>query len=282
MKLLKNLSKKNINADLKDKDYATFKDFPESTHRVRRNLLIFALISLFLNLSGAKISGDITSLGLKLEETSSTWIKIFLLGILLYHLLHFICLAIEHFKYNRILLSRVQEENKRGNLGEIDLEDWAWNLYSWWRKVGNNSFKKFSEFEKIVKSFNYDNEYNDTKDLKKRINTLQSYLDTFKEKITDQNELSKYQDAVDIFNIITANQLHFSNKRQNLKDASDLLITSIKNLKRSQDTDFEQIKIPLKKFDQFYKNYTLLTRLRWLILETGLPIVFGSWALCSF
>jgi hypothetical protein len=112
MKLSKNLSKKNINADPKDKDYATFKDFPESTHRVRRNLLIFALISLFLNLSGAKISGDITSLGLKLEKINSHWIKIFLLEILLYHLLHFICLAIEHFKYNRILLSRVQEEKK--------------------------------------------------------------------------------------------------------------------------------------------------------------------------
>jgi hypothetical protein len=282
MKLLKNSSTKNINTDPKGKDYATFKDFPESTQRVRRNLLIFALISLFLNLSHAEISGNIDSLGLTLANAKSDWIKIFLLAILLYHFFHFIWLAIEHFKYNRILLSRVLEENKRGNVGEIDLEDWAWNLYSWWRKVGSNSFEKFSEFKKIEEKLNYDNEDEDISRLKKQIESLKIYLEKFKKENVDHNELSEYESAVDNFKIIIYNQSYFAQKRQNFISASDLLIKSVEDLKRIQNSNFKQIKIPLEKFDQFYKNYTLSTRLRLWIFETGLPIILGLGALVSF
>lgn len=283
MKLFKNSSTKNINTNPKGKDYATFKDFSESTQRVRRNLLIFALISLFLNLSHSEIKGNINSLGLTIENANSHWIKIFLIVILFYHFSHFIWLAIEHFKYNRILLSRVQEENKRGNVGEIDLKDWAWNLYSWWHKSGNNSFEELDKFKNIVNDWvNYKNEGDDISRLENQIKSLGIYLEKFKKENVDHNELLEYQGAVDNFSIIIANQLHFAKKRENLISASNLLKKSVEDLRKIQNSNFEQIKIPLEKFDQFYKNYTLSTRLRLCIFETGLPIILGLGALVSF
>lgn len=234
------------NSELNPKDYTIIEDFPESTHRARRNLLIFAIIALFYKLSGASPTGKFSFLGLELEHVDVSKIPLFLGGTVLYHLFHFAWLAFEHWKKNRILLTRMVEKDKRTqqtswNEQEIDLSDSGWNLYGWW--------KKFREGETgFIEMFNKHSEIKDLIDpLRKIIDEKESY-DSFKNQLYD----------------------YLQKMHSGLEGTEKTLLRLI------------EIEPRLQKFDKSYKKYSTSTRWRWWILETGLPASLGLVAFSIF
>lgn len=89
----------------KPASYTIIEDFSESTHSARRNLLIFAIIALFYRKSEAQLSGDLSFLGLGFKVAKVEMIDVFLFFIVLYHLIHFVWLAAEHWKKKRSKIS---------------------------------------------------------------------------------------------------------------------------------------------------------------------------------
>lgn len=267
----------------KPESYATIEDFPESTHRARRNLLIFAIIALFYKLSGATPTEKISFLGLELENIDSKMIEIFLFLIVFYHLIHFAWLALEHWKKNQIMLTRMVEKDKRGGLGTIDLEDWGWNLYSWWKKIGQDVLQKFPNYQKVVSEYtSCEKEDEDIKVIKKSVESIHSCMESHRNKITERDELSKFDNAMSNFNLIVQNQTHFLQKRKQLISASEALEKGVKSLQITLRSYFKTSVPALQKFDKSYKNYSTSTRWRWWGLETGLPAALGLLAMLSF
>lgn len=82
-------------------------DFSENSHRVRRNLLIFSFIGIFYKLSGAKVSEKGISLyGLEFDKIDESFISIGLYCVIFYHLYHFSLIAIAHWQYLRIRVTK--------------------------------------------------------------------------------------------------------------------------------------------------------------------------------
>jgi len=135
----------------KNSDFSKIEDFSESSHRVRRNLLIFSTISLFVSLSNAKFS-KINILGSEIEGINSLSIYFMLLVILLYHWLHFSWLAYEHYQYNIVALSAIPADEKHDLTWDeikVDKKD-SWNLYLWWRRNSDDFNKKLERIKKLI------------------------------------------------------------------------------------------------------------------------------------
>jgi len=226
--------------------YSTFENFDENTHRVRRNLLIFSVIALFYKLSGATLGNESSFFGLKFEDVDTVWVDRFLLLIVIYHLIHFLWLAYEHFQHNIISLTRVGKKDVRGNNGwngngEITLKDDTWNLYFWMKKI---DAKEHPLFKKNNKIYEISNQFTELKNLilQHEGSERNVYIETNLEAI-----------------------------RQNL----NLII------QRNEAID-ETIAKPLKKFDKYFKNYSLTNKLRWGIIEFGIPFLLGCFAIYLF
>lgn len=215
--------------------YSTFENFDENTHRVRRNLLIFSVIALFYKLSGATLKKESSFFGLQFENVNPEMIDLFLLWIVIYHLIHFAWLAFEHCQHNIVGLTRVGKKDIKGNLGEINLKDDTWNLYLWWKK-------------------NYSDNSSD-------ILKIDNFLDMI--KCLDELVLKIIDDS--------------KNEPQKLNDGYVIYIANkIKNqIKHINSTRHHSIQDSLSKFDKGYKNYSLTNRLRWLVLEIGIPVLMG-------
>jgi len=209
----------------KVENYSTFEDFNENTHRVRRNLLIFSTIALFYKLSGAILSGKFSFLGLEFDHINTKMIDIFLLCIVIYHLIHFAWLAIEHYKYNIVGLTRVGNKFHRDTLATgINLQDNSWNLYMWW---------------------------NENKHIREEV---KNHIDTIYKPI---------QELSDCIKPVSKEELEFR-------------INAFEGLLKAFETRLEDNITPhLKKFNDSYKNYSLINRLRWMILEIGIPFAIG-------
>lgn len=198
--------------------YSTFENFDENTHRVRRNLLIFSVIALFYKLSGATLGRKSSFFGLMFENVNPLWIDLFLLLIVIYHLIHFLWLAYEHFQHNIISLTRVGDKYHRDTVATgITLKDNSWNLYWWWNE-------------------------------------------NIQQKIEIMLQQKTYQ--------------------QNLSNESEKSETKLNELLLTYDT--KQVFESLKKFDKYYKNYSLTNKLRWGIIEFGIPFLLGCSAIYFF
>ncbi len=82
-------------------------DLSENAHRVRRNLLIFSFVAIFYKLSGASISKNgVSFYGINFQHIDESFISIGIYCIVFYHLFHFLLIAIGHWQYLRIRVTR--------------------------------------------------------------------------------------------------------------------------------------------------------------------------------
>ncbi len=133
-------------------NFLPIEDLPESSHRVRRNLIIFASLALFYRLSGVRFKSECSNiLGFGFENIGEKSISVILFLIVLYHFVHFSWLAIEHAMHNYILLSRTSPKNHiPTGIGYTDLSE-EWNLYIWWKKHFKNFDKQFQNAENKIR-----------------------------------------------------------------------------------------------------------------------------------
>jgi len=73
-------------------------DLSESSHGVRRNLIVFSSIALFYKLGGVKIGEVVDINGVHISGISNLNVVIALKLIVIYHFLHFFMIAIGHLK----------------------------------------------------------------------------------------------------------------------------------------------------------------------------------------
>lgn len=164
-------------------NFLPIEDFPESSHRVRRNLMIFASLALFYKFSDARFKSECSNiLGFGFENIGERSISVSLFLIVLYHFFHFFWLAFEHIMHNHILLSRPLPKNHvPTRVGSTDLSE-EWNLYIWWQ----NNFKRFN---KIFQNdeFSLDEMKKTLIDLKEKIEpSLKRFDDKYKSYISTQ------------------------------------------------------------------------------------------------
>ena len=82
-------------------------DLSENAHRVRRNLLIFSFVAIFYKLSGASISENgVSFYGINFQHIDENFISIGISLIVFYHLFHFLLIAIAHWQYLRIRVTK--------------------------------------------------------------------------------------------------------------------------------------------------------------------------------
>ncbi len=77
------------------KDQKVINDLSDNSNKVRRNLIFFSTITIFLKLSDAYVGGNINISGLIISNLDECKILIGLYLIILYHLCHFFCVAYE-------------------------------------------------------------------------------------------------------------------------------------------------------------------------------------------
>ncbi len=82
-------------------------DLSENAHRVRRNLLIFSFVAIFYKLSGASISKTgVSFYGINFQHIDENFISIGISLIVFYHFIHFFLIAIAHWQYLRIRVTK--------------------------------------------------------------------------------------------------------------------------------------------------------------------------------
>ena len=228
-------------------EYSTFENFDENTHRVRRNLLIFSVIALFYKLSGAKLNNESSFLGLQFKNVNPGWIDLFLLWIVIYHLIHFVWLAFEHYQHNIISLTRVGQKDVKGSLGfggegKISLKDDTWNLYLWWKKIYPASEEDSNKMNVLS---------NERENIDEIVKKIYSYINGESQVL---------------------NKDYIPNQVERIKSSLNEIDKWCKDIGNT-------ISKSLDKFNNSYKNYSLTNRWRWLVLETGIPVLMGLSAL---
>ncbi len=137
-------------------------DFSENSHRVRRNLLIFSFIGIFYKLSGAKVSEKGISLyGLEFDKIDESFISIGLYCVIFYHLYHFSLIAIAHWQYLRIRVTKLSNKCPTSTFFAIGEEDHRYDpknssLHAWYIEAlpslnsqFDDAYKKIEELLKI-------------------------------------------------------------------------------------------------------------------------------------
>jgi len=144
----------NSNTDLTDKSlekkFSELKegkeiinDLSDNSNKVRRNLIFFSTVGIFLKLSNADLSGNINIAGLIINNLDDYKILIGLYIIITYHVCHFTCIAYEK-------ITDIESDKKRSKAYE--------------------GFRKLTEISSQQKAINF------TDHFKKQIDSLQSHM----------------------------------------------------------------------------------------------------------
>jgi len=116
----------------------TIDDLSDNAHRVRRNLLIFSFVVIFYKLSGASISENgVGFYGINFQHIDKKFISIGICFVVLYHLFHFLLIAIAHWKYLGIRTTKSDVKFLTGARITAEGEDHPSNpkdssLYTWY------------------------------------------------------------------------------------------------------------------------------------------------------
>lgn len=137
-------------------------DLSENAHRVRRNLLIFSFVAIFYKLSGASISENgVSFYGINFQHIDENFISIGISLIVFYHLFHFLLIAIAHWQYLRIRVTKSDVKFLTAAIFAAEGDDHPSNpkdssLYAWYAEnisqlndEFNKSHQKIDELLKI-------------------------------------------------------------------------------------------------------------------------------------
>jgi hypothetical protein len=222
-------------------------EYSDNALKVRRNLLVSSFVSCMIAFGQISLDPTSSILGFKFVGLTDDFIRKGLAVITLYYLVHFLWYAFD------------------ASVG--------WRL----RITGTNLF--FITAGKIV------SELGDYPDDPKQSTLYSWWLDQAK-------EINKLKERIQLFEIIINKS---ENEIQTLTDCADknrLIVllsqveTSIKDLRKSVDDIRETIESPrivfsLSRFDNWFCAFLKSQNIRWAIIDTLLPILFGFLAVSS-
>lgn len=219
-------------------------DLPENALKVRRNLLVFGVISIVISLGGVKLDPTSSVLGLKFVGVSENLITNAFLITNIYLLLHFIWYAFEGLAEWRLRLTGTRLTYLTGMRFGSEHADYPDDprqstLYNWWLNNAN------------------------------RIGSFKAIADDLLEKI------NIWEDKVNYFQNENDN-LNFSNAMNTLNEAKKA-VNKLKSQIESTEKTLIAQRIPcsLDRFDSWFKMFLKSQNARWLLIDILLPIIIG-------
>lgn len=241
------MSDKSIEAVEKILGAPVSAEFPEQVIKIRRNALVFGLLSITIALGDVRLNPSSTILGFQFVGLNEALINNALVGINIYLLTHFIWYAFDGFlewrlritgtKLAFVTAAKFAEEDE-----DAPDDPRQSTLYTWW-----------SRRAKIIGNFN--------KRLNDIDNTLRSIETELRKTTPDSNPSCKA--ALDILN-------------QSLQTFAKL-----KGTVEATERTFALQRIPtsLKRFDNWYELFCRSQNLRWLLIDVLVPIFVSGYAL---
>lgn len=223
-------------------------DLPENALKVRRNLLVFGLISVLITLGGVKLDPTSSILGFKFAGASESLITNALLATNIYLLIHFIWYALEGLLEWRLRVTGTRLAFLTGSRFGSEHADYPDDprqstLYTWWL------------------------------DNAKRIGSFKATADDLSEKIKAwESKVSSFQNGSDNLNL--ANAMSTLNQA---KSAVDNLKNQIKATEETLTA--QRIPCSLGRFDGWFKLFLKSQSIRWLLIDILPPIAIGATAI---
>ena len=223
-------------------------DLSENALKVRRNLLVFGVISVFVTLGGVKLDPTSSVLGFKFSGVSEALITNSLLAANIYFLLHFIWYAFEGILEWRLRVTGTRLAFLTGSRFGSEHADYPDDprqstLYTWWL------------------------------DNAKRIGNFKVTADDLSEKIKIWEEkVSSFQNGNDSLNL--------ANAMSTLNQARGVADKLTKQIETTEKT-LTAMRIPcsLGRFDGWFKLFLKSQNIRWLLIDILLPIAIGAAAI---
>lgn len=223
-------------------------EMPENALKVRRNLLIFGLISIFIALGEIKLNASSPILGFTFTGISDTLVRKALLVVNGYLLFHFFWYAFDSLLEWRLRVTGTRLAFLTGSSFGSEHCDYPDDprqstLYRWWldqaTRIGN--FNKTTE------------------DISKSVQEWLERVEAFKNG-GDSLNLSNAMNSL--------NQVKISLDK--LKEQIELTEKTI---------DAKRIPCSLRRFDSWFSLFLRSQNLRWLLIDVLTPLFVGSFAM---
>ncbi|MFE8709635.1 hypothetical protein [Aeromonas allosaccharophila] len=208
----------------------------ETERKLKNNLIVFSVISLFMCLGGLSISDKSRFLGLVFDGLTQYKIYIALFGFILYaafHYLWYIKDSISGWRLRCTAISEIRPLRYSSNLENTELEDKRNNtLYHWW-----NYTKKYIPSEHLINE------------------ALIETITTLEKKISNEPL------AADVPQLISK-----------LEETKELLVHSRVSLSKLNEVLLsDPFQIALPRFNSSFRHFLVSQNIRWVIFELIVP-----------
>lgn len=221
-------------------------EYPENALKVRRNLLASSLVSCVIVFGSISLDPTSSIFGFKFIGLTDNLIRIGLAVITIYFLIHFLWYAVDAFMEWRLRVTGTRLSFI--TTGRFSSEDCDYpddpkqsTLYSWWMDQAS----QIGNMKEIINSL--ENKWQDS----------ESEIRTIIGSSSDGKNL----------NIILNSLSELNKKVSELKSA---VVNTEKTLLS------QRIPASLKRFDDWFRLFLKSQNLRWIIIDTLLPIVIGT------
>ncbi len=222
---------------------------PEYTNnalKVRRNLFAVSLVSCVIVLFSIKLDPKSTIFGLRFAGLTDDLILIGLTVVTIYHLIHFAWYVVDatmewRLRITGTKLSFITAAKYANEHGDYPDDPRQSTLYSWWS------------------------------DHARRIGNIKENILTFEKE---------WKSAENAVRTLVSNNTPDGRNLNNALQALSQVKQSVDNLKRSlerTDKTISSLRIPasLSRFDKWFGLFLRSQNLRWLLVDTCAPLVFG-------
>jgi hypothetical protein len=217
----------------------------EEATKVRSRLLLLAILTTALSIGRVQIKSGAPFFGLQLSGLTDDLVTKALAAGLLYLLVHFLWLSSDSFLEWRLRitgtrLAHVTTAKLASGHGDYPDDPRQSTLYGWWLGQAKN-------LESVTVLVN---------DLRSATTEWEVRVKAALEDLNEPGEMSRAQKQVD----------QIANKITNLEET----------LKRTKDTiGAARVPVSLKRFDGWYRAFSISQNLRWLIIDALIPIGLG-------
>jgi hypothetical protein len=229
-------------------------EFTDSVKKLKKNIMVFSFISLFITVGGIKISPESTFFGLKFSGLNNELIFKGLLLLLVYMLIHFLWCSYESLQEWEVKTTGTKKAFIPS--GPYDAIDDAIShnypsdprnstLYYWWS----------TQASKIA------NIKNDIESANKKVEELEEIVHSLRE---GGSELSR-------------NTVNISTHVDPVKIAWIEMGASIKVIEQALNS--EQVLTSMRTFDRRYKFFLKTQNIRWLLIDFIAPITLAVLAI---
>lgn len=218
---------------------------PDEVLRIRRNLMLISIVSIFLTLGGLQLQPESSILGLRLSGLTTMLAKNGLLVVTGYLLAHFVWASIESFLEWRLRITGtrvafVTTARLASESADYPNDPRQSTLYNWWKeevgKVGSIG-EKAQQIEA----------------------DLRSWETRISESIRDEHT-----------------SLNIANACRSIGNAQEEIVKLNRSIEGMQKIlESQRVPASLRRFDQWFALFLRSQNLRWLIIDVGAPITLA-------